>query len=48
MFFVVQLLNANYLHELTGTSVGRILLAAGAGLMCIGAAWMRRLVRLVF
>jgi tight adherence protein B len=48
MFFVVQTINPDYLHELTGTSVGRVMLAVGLALMTVGALWMRRLIRLVF
>jgi tight adherence protein B len=48
MFFVVQTINPDYLHELTGTNVGRVMLAVGLALMTVGALWMRRLIRLVF
>jgi tight adherence protein B len=48
MFVVIQIINPGYLHELTGHSAGKVLLAVGLGLMLIGGAWMRRVIRLVF
>jgi tight adherence protein B len=48
MFFLVQLINPTYLQELTGSSVGRVMLGIGIALMVIGGVWMRRLIRLVF
>ncbi|HEX9854704.1 MAG TPA: VWA domain-containing protein [Acidimicrobiia bacterium] len=37
-----------YLAELTDSSIGKILIAGGVGLMLIGIAWMRRIIRLVY
>jgi tight adherence protein B len=48
MFFVIQIINPDYLGELTGTGFGQVLLVAGIALMAIGGVWMRRLIRLVF
>jgi tight adherence protein B len=48
MFIVIQIINPSYLHELTGNSIGRILLGVGLGLMVVGGLWMRRMIRLVF
>jgi tight adherence protein B len=48
MFFVIQAINPGYLHELTGNTLGRMLLLAGVVLIGVGALWMRRLIRLVF
>ncbi len=48
MFFVVQTINPDYLHELTGTSGGRVMLAVGVGLLGFGALWIKRLIKLVF
>jgi len=48
MFVVIQIINPAYLHELTGNGMGRVLLAVGLGLMLVGGAWMRRVIRLVF
>jgi tight adherence protein B len=48
MFFVVQTINPDYLHELTGTSGGRVMLAVGVGLLAVGALWTKRLIKLVF
>ena len=46
MFFVVQGLNPEYLHELTGTSAGRVMLGIGIALMTIGAVWMLSLIHI--
>jgi tight adherence protein B len=48
MFVVINFLNPGYLHELTGTTLGRVLLAVGLTLIVVGGLWMRRLIRLVF
>ena len=48
MIAVIGVLNPKYLHELTGTSFGRVLLGIGFTLIVIGGVWMRRLIRLVF
>ncbi len=48
MFIVIQIINPTYLHELTGHTMGKILLAVGLGLMLVGGVWMRRMIRLVF
>jgi len=48
MAATMQLLRPGYLDPLTSSSLGQVLLIAGAGLMVIGGLWLRRIVRLVF
>ena len=48
MIVVLQVVNPGYLGELTGSSLGQVLIAIGAGLMIVGGLWLRRLTRLVF
>jgi len=48
MLALIQVLNPEYLGELTGSSVGVVMLVMGGGLMLVGGLWMRRIIRLVF
>jgi tight adherence protein B len=45
---LISITNPGYLSELTGTSVGRLLLLVGAVLMAIGALWIRKIIKIVF
>ena len=45
---VISILNPSYLSELTDTTAGNVMIAAGLVLLGVGALWMRRIVRLVF
>ena len=42
----LSVVNPDYLHVLTGTRAGNILLGVSAALMVVGYAWMRKIVRL--
>ncbi len=44
----ISFTNPGYMSELTGSVAGRFMIGGGIGLMIVGAAWMRRIVRLVF
>lgn len=48
MFFAISVLNPSYFHELSGTTVGKVMIGFALLLMATGGLWMRRLVRLVF
>lgn len=48
MIAVMSVVNPDYLSELTGSSLGRTLLAVAGGLMVVGGFWLRRITRLVF
>jgi tight adherence protein B len=48
MFAWIALANPKYLHELTGNGLGIAMLVGAASMMLLGAAWMRRIIRLVF
>ncbi len=41
----ISFTNPGYMAELTGSTVGRVMIGGGAGLMVVGAAWMRKLVQ---
>ncbi len=45
---MISITNPEYLSELTGTFVGRVLLIIGGVLMTIGTIWIRRLIKVVF
>jgi tight adherence protein B len=45
---VIAVVNPSYLSELTDTTAGNLMIAAGVVLLGIGGLWMRRIVRLVF
>jgi len=40
--------NPDYLHDLTSTSMGQVMLVLGACLLAIGGVWMRKLTRIVY
>jgi tight adherence protein B len=48
MFGFLALANRPYMHELTGTGGGKIVLAIAAVLMIVGAIWLRRITRLLY
>ncbi len=41
----ISITNPSYMAELTGTTIGRFMIGGGIGLILVGAAWMRRIVR---
>jgi len=45
---VISIVNPSYLQELTDTTAGNVMIAAGLVLLGAGGLWMRRIVRLVF
>jgi tight adherence protein B len=48
MFAFIAIVNPSYLHELTETLVGNLMLVGAALLMVVGALWMRRVIKLVY
>jgi tight adherence protein B len=48
MFGFISVTNRSYLHELTGTGGGNLMLAIAGVLMIVGAIWLRRIVRLLY
>ena len=48
MFFVIQILNPDYVHQLTGETIGQVMLAGAAALMVVGGLWIRKMIKLVF
>jgi tight adherence protein B len=48
MFGVIAVLNPDYLGELTGHTIGYVMLAVAGGMLTVGGLWLRRIVRLVF
>jgi tight adherence protein B len=45
---LIRVTNPDYLHDLTSTSFGQVLLVLGACLLTIGGLWMRKLTRIVY
>jgi tight adherence protein B len=45
---LVSITNPTYLAELTGSTVGQIMIAFGLGFMVLGALWIRRIVKIKF
>jgi tight adherence protein B len=45
---LITITNPDYLSELTNTFAGRILLLVGAGLMAVGIAWIRKIIRIEY
>ncbi len=45
---LISITNPEYLSELTGTFIGRVLLLVGAVLMTIGTVWIRKIIKVVF
>ncbi len=41
----ISFTNPGYMAELTGSTVGRFMIGGGAGLMVVGALWMRKIVQ---
>lgn len=48
MTLVLRLGNPDYFTELTGTTMGQIMIVVGVVLLLIGGAWLRRLIRIQF
>ncbi len=44
----ITLVNPDYIGELTGSSIGRLLMAFSAAAMVVGVIWIKRIVRLEF
>ncbi len=44
----ITLVNPDYIGELTGSSIGRLLIAFSAAAMVVGVIWIKRIVRLEF
>ena len=44
----ITLVNPDYVGELTGSSIGRLLMAFSAAAMVVGVIWIKRIVRLEF
>lgn len=48
MFLFVRVVNPEYLGELTGSTVGKFMIAFAIFLLTMGGLWLRRIVRVVF
>jgi tight adherence protein B len=48
MFLFVRVVNPDYIGELTGSTVGKIMIAFAIFLLIMGGMWLRRIVRVVF
>jgi tight adherence protein B len=45
---VIAIVNPEYLQELTGDTMGNVMIAAGIALLGIGGLWLKRITRIVF
>jgi tight adherence protein B len=48
LLFIISLVNPEYLAELTGTTIGRLMLLGGLVMIGFGILWIRRIVKVVF
>ena len=48
MFCFMAFFNGAYLHDLTGSFAGNVMLAAAGALMVTGGLWLRRIVRVLY
>lgn len=48
LFVLITLINPAYVGELTGSSIGRLLIAFAAVAMVVGVVWIKRIVKLEF
>jgi tight adherence protein B len=48
VFLFLSLVNPSYVGELTSTFAGVVMICIAAGLMFVGAIWLKRITRLVF
>ncbi len=48
MFLFMAVANPTYMHQLTSTFDGRVMLGIGAALMVCGGLWLRRLTRVLY
>lgn len=48
VILATRIINPEYVGELTGTSLGQIMLFVALSLMAVGAFWIRRLVQLKY
>ena len=46
--FLINMVSPEYLTELTGTGIGRVMIGAALVMIGIGAAWIKRIVKVVF
>jgi len=46
--FLISMVSPEYLAELTGTGIGRVMIGAALVMIGIGAAWIKRIVKVVF
>ena len=44
----ITLTNPEYMSELTGSVVGKVMIATGVFLMFVGTGWMRRIIKLKY
>jgi tight adherence protein B len=45
---LLRITNPEYLHDLTNTSTGQLMIAVGIGLLVVGGLWLRKLSRIVY
>jgi tight adherence protein B len=48
VFLFLTVVNPSYVHDLTSTFAGAVMLCVAGGLMVVGAIWLKRITRLVF
>jgi tight adherence protein B len=48
MFLAIRVLNPEYMAELTGQAIGRVMLAVALALLLSGGLWLRKIVKLEF
>jgi tight adherence protein B len=48
VFLFLSVVNPGYVHDLTSTASGVVMLCVAGGLMIVGAIWLKRITRLVF
>ncbi|MCJ7725729.1 MAG: type II secretion system F family protein [Acidimicrobiia bacterium] len=46
--FLISMVSPEYLADLTGTSIGRVMIGVALVMIGIGAAWIKRIVKVVF
>jgi len=46
--FLMSMVSPDYLAELTGTAIGRVMIGVALVMIAVGAVWIRRIVKVVF
>jgi tight adherence protein B len=48
MFAAIRFINPDYMNEMTGSTIGRVMMAFAAFLLLMGGLWLRKIVKLEF